>query len=233
MKKTSLPFLAFIVLTFMSFQNVNGQKNELYQLGEELLSIAKSNNPDKIIDNIASNLKVDKKAEIMASFLKTKDIIFNDGETKNVKLFNVIKTPDYTLFILKNDKKFIIVKSKTNKNLKITEHFTILKNDLSKNLEHGQKIYRTRCYSCHNKNGTGGIGPNLTDPYWKFVNSEQDLYDIIAKGKKGTMIIAYKDYLTPEELNDITLYIKALQGKKQKKAKKPEGDKKEIHFKFF
>lgn len=224
--------MGLILIIFMSIQNVAGQKNELYQLGEELVKVAKSDNPDKIVDFVDPNLDLDKKAEILESFLKIKELIFTEGNNTNIKLFNVIRLPDYTLFIVQKNKDFIIIKSQTNEQFKITDHFAIFKKDLAKRLKTGKKIYKLRCYSCHNKYGEGSIGPNLTDPYWKYVNSDQDLYDIIAKGKKGTMMIAFKDYLTPEQLDDIVLYIKALQGKKTNKPKKPEGNKKALQFKL-
>jgi len=208
--------------------NVYGQENELYKLGEDLVSIAQNNNTDKIIDYIDSDFDEDKKAEIMTSFLKTRDIVFAGGDGKDIKLFNVIKTTNYTLIIIQKNNNFILIRTNTNDQFKITDLFTIIKNGLSEKIKNGKKIYKARCYSCHQKNGKGGIGTNLADPYWKYVNSEQDLYDIIANGKKGTMMIAFNNYISQEEINDVVVFLKSLQGKKTTKPKKPEGEKKEL-----
>ena len=68
-------------------------------------------NPEEITNYFDKNLSIDKKAEILESFLKIKEYIFND---KEIKLFNVIKTPDNTLFIFQKNNDYLIIKSKTN-----------------------------------------------------------------------------------------------------------------------
>ncbi len=231
MKQTQIYSIAlFIIMAYIG--KIQAQTTNLFELGQNLIKIAESDNTDSIVNFMDPNLNLDKKAQILESFLNVRDNIFANTDPKKIKLFNVIKNNGNTLFIIRNDHKFVVIKSKTNENNQITEHFAVVRNDLAKMLENGEKIYRLRCYSCHKKEGQGGIGPNLTDPYWKYINNEEDLYNIIANGKKGTMMIAYKDYLTPQELKNITLYIEALQGKKLKNAKKPEGEKKNISFKL-
>ncbi len=231
MKKIKFYTIALFVMLTYTYQTT-AQTNNLYQLGEELIIIAESDNADAIVNFIDPYLDLDTKAQIMESFLSVRDNIFNNVDPKKIKLFNVVKDGDKTLFIISNGNRFIIIKSKTNADNKITGHFAVVKNDLAKILKTGEKIYRLRCYSCHRKEGQGGSAPNLTDAYWKYVNSDEDLYNIIANGKKGTMMISYKDYLTSDELKAITLYIKALQNKKQEKPKKPEGEEKNISFKL-
>ncbi len=222
--------ILLLIFSLMYGYTSYSQDNPLYQLGESMVEIARSNNPDKVLDHIDPDLDLDKKAEILESFLSVKDKVFNSLNKDKIKLFNALKQSNSTLFIITDGKKFYIIKTQTNDKNQITEHFAIIKDDAAQSLTTGQKIYKLRCYSCHGKEGKGGIGPNLTDSFWKFVSSAQDLQDIIAKGKKGTMMIAYKDYLSPEELKAVTLYVKALQGKKVKNPKKKEGEQKNIQF---
>jgi len=206
------------------------QIHSLYELGEKLVAVARSDNADKIIDLIAPDIDIDKKAEILESFLTVKESLFNLIDVSKIKLFNVIKQDGYTYFIVNNGDKFFIIKSKT-KNNKIIDQFALINTKVNELLQKGQKIYKMRCYACHGKDGKGSIGPNLTDPYWETINSEKELENVITNGKKGTMMIAYKDYLKPDDLKAVILYIKAIQGKKVKKPKKPEGEKKNISFK--
>ncbi len=222
--------LLFLLVALTQSNYAWTQVNSLFSLGDNLVKIAKSDNPDKILDLIDNELDLDKKAEILESFLIVKDKIINENNKDKIKLFNAIKQDNATLFIITDGQNFYIVKSQTSDVPLITEHFALIKNQTAQALKKGQRIYKIRCYSCHGKEAKGGIGPNLTDNYWKFVNSAQDLQELIAKGKKGTMMIAYKDYLNAEELKAVTLYIKALHGKPQKNPKKKEGDKKEFRF---
>jgi len=34
------------------------------------------------------------------------------------------------------------------------------------NIAEGKELFKTNCASCHKEDGSGGIGPNLTDKYW-------------------------------------------------------------------
>lgn len=34
------------------------------------------------------------------------------------------------------------------------------------NIAEGKELFKTNCASCHKEDGSGGIGPNLTDAYW-------------------------------------------------------------------
>lgn len=233
-KHTSLILLmVFISNINKSFAQSNMQISTLNDLGEALMIIAQSDNPDKVLDFVADDVDIDKKAQILESFLNIKENIFSNTDPKQLKLFNVLKQDKNTLFIIKNGQRYFIIKSQTNDANQLKSHFSIIKNGIDKTLALGEKVYKIRCYSCHGKNAKGSIGPNLTDKYWIHVNSAQDLYDVIANGKKGTMMIPYKDYLTPEELKAVTEYIIALQGKKHKKAKKSQGELKDIQFKLF
>ncbi len=223
---------ALLMIWGLFAQNIVGQVKSLENLGENLLKVAQSDNPDQIVDYLDPSLKLDKKAQIMESFLVVKDNVFSGTNKDKLQLFNTIKQDDKIYFVITDGQKFLIIRSKVNDQNQIIDHFALVNKKTAEDLKTGQKIYKLRCYSCHRKNAQGGIGPNLTDPYWKYINSEQDLVNIITKGKKGTMMIAYKDYLKPDEIKAVTLYIKALQGKKIKNGKKPEGEKKDFKLTF-
>ena len=226
--------LGILMLLFWIFPSkVVAQENDLYGLGEKLVEIAKSGNADKIVDYIDDKIDLDKKAQIMESFLNVKDQLFASMDQSKLQLFNVIKENGFIYFIVFDGINFKIIKSKINDQNKLTDHFAIVNNKTADLLKLGKKIYKIRCYSCHGKFAQGGIGPNLTDNYWKYVNSDQNLLELVQKGKKGTMMIAFKDYLKPDELNAVLTYIKALQNKKQQKPKKPEGEIKNIKLSIF
>lgn len=226
--------LGILILVFnTNISKSTAQTNDLYNVGEKLIEIAKSGNPDKVVDYIDDKLDLDKKAEIMESFLTVKDQLFASMEQDKIQLFNAINEKNNTYFIVYDGNKFIIVKTKINDNNKFIEHFAIVNNKTADLLKLGKKIYKTRCYSCHGKFAQGGIAPNLTDNYWIYVKSDQNLFELVQKGKKGTMMIAFKDYLNPKELKAVLTYIKAMHNKKQKKPKKPEGEEKKLDLSIF
>ena len=229
--KTTLSFGILMLLFINPFQT--SAQNQLYQLGERLVEIAKSGNADNLVDYIDDKIELDKKAKIMESFLTLKEQIFTMINKDKFKLFNVLKEGEKIFIIITDNTNYAIIKTTVNDSNKITDIFSYMNTNKTKELVTGKKIYMMRCYSCHDKFAKGSIGPNLTDNYWKFVNSPQELYDLVANGKKGSMMIAYKNYLEPEEIKAVLTYIKALQNKKQNNPKKPEGDKKEFNLTIF
>jgi len=241
MKQTIFIPLLLIMLLF-SIQHTAAQekttkpRKALFEIGESLVSIAQSDDMDKmdkIVNIIDSDIDVDKKAEIVESFITVKEALFNIIGKNNVKLFNVIKQNKFTYFILTYNNRFLFIRSKTNDYNYIVDVFTMMDTRVSEKLQLGKKIFNMKCFSCHGKEGKGLIGPNLTDNYWKNITREDEIIDFITNGRKGVMMLAYKDYLKPEEIEAVALYVKALQGKKLKKSKKPEGKKINIPFHIF
>lgn len=80
------------------------------------------------------------------------------------------------------------------------------------------RIYADRCAFCHGVSGRGD-GPagvalkppprNLADPeYWKSADREA-LRSIIADGKPGTPMIAYKNILSASEIDALVKYLES------------------------
>jgi cytochrome c oxidase cbb3-type subunit 3 len=47
----------------------------------------------------------------------------------------------------------------------------------------GAEVWRTICVACHLPEGTGLVGPSLVDPYWKYGDSDADLFQTVAEGR--------------------------------------------------
>jgi len=219
MKTIYVLLMSTFFLTSLGMQAQNAKLNEL---GNKLAKITVQNDVNRTVNIIEPTLDIDKKATIMESILDTRETIMNLVQPENFRFFNAVKGK-YTYLLMRDNKRFYIIKTKTNENGFITDVVELKNATLSDQLLDGEKIFKRRCYACHGKEGKGGIGPNLTDNYWKLVDSEESFIDVITNGKKGTMMIAYKNYLKPQEIKDVILYIKALKGKVVKSPKKPEG----------
>jgi len=56
-------------------------------------------------------------------------------------------------------------------------------------IEAGAKVYKKYCQSCHLKDGSGRIGPNLTDDAWQRERTDTEVgrFEIIYGGGAGAM----------------------------------------------
>ena len=88
----------------------------------------------------------------------------------------------------------------------------------------GAKIFATNCAVCHAADGGGGVGPNLTDPYWKHGGAIADVFKTVKYGVPTMGMIAWKDNLRPGEIQEVSSYIMTLVGTHPANPKDPEGD---------
>lgn len=90
----------------------------------------------------------------------------------------------------------------------------------------GKAVYEGKgtCFTCHGMMGEGGIGPNMTDPYWINGGSIKDLFKTIKYGVPEKGMIAWKDQLRPAEMQQVASYILSLQGSNPPNPKEPQGE---------
>ncbi len=96
--------------------------------------------------------------------------------------------------------------------------------DLS-DLKAGQSIFETNCVACHKADGGGGIGPNLTDPYWISGGGIKNVFKTISEGgRDGKGMIAWKIVLKPLEMAQVSSYVLQFNGTNPAEPKAPEGE---------
>jgi cytochrome c oxidase cbb3-type subunit 3 len=92
-------------------------------------------------------------------------------------------------------------------------------------LNNGKKIYETNCIACHMADGGGGIGPNLTDPYWILGGGIKNVFKTVSEGgRDGKGMISWKQSLKPAEMAQVSSYLLQFQGTTPAKPKAAEGD---------
>ena len=92
---------------------------------------------------------------------------------------------------------------------------------------YGQTIFAENCQACHNKNGAGDIGPNLTDKNWLYTEgTSQGLFQFIIEGNPTGGMPAWGIILSKDDLYAVTAYINSLKGMKHidPPPKEPEGE---------
>ncbi len=90
--------------------------------------------------------------------------------------------------------------------------------------EHGKKIFKEQCASCHGEKGTGDRefgAPNLADKIWLYGGSRAEIYANIVEARAG-MMPAWKDRLDENTIRQLTVYLHQLGGGEDVPVEQPE-----------
>jgi cytochrome c oxidase cbb3-type subunit III len=89
-------------------------------------------------------------------------------------------------------------------------------------ISQGQQIFLQLCAPCHQRDGGGLVGPNLTDDYWIHGPKYTDNVKTIWNGVPEKGMITWKQFLKPEQVTAVASYIYTLRGTHPAKPKPPE-----------
>lgn len=91
-------------------------------------------------------------------------------------------------------------------------------------IEAGKATFMKNCIVCHGNEGQGNtIGPNLTDKYWIYGGHAKNLFTTVKNGANNGMK-AWKDELSPTQIQEVISYIHTLQGTNPANPKAPQGN---------
>lgn len=77
-------------------------------------------------------------------------------------------------------------------------------------LEEGRRLYvKMNCAGCHSYTGKGWMGPDLTDGYWRYGGSADQIYKTLYEGRPQGMP-AWGRTLPPESLWQLVTYVQSL-----------------------
>lgn len=96
-------------------------------------------------------------------------------------------------------------------------------------LKEGEKIFKGTCASCHMADGSGQIGPNLTDDYWKNVRQKdlfKNIFDVVYNGSAGTQMAAYgtTEVFSGKDIQNVAAYVDQLNQTTTAKGSAPLGN---------
>lgn len=77
----------------------------------------------------------------------------------------------------------------------------------------GKTLFSDNCAPCHQSGGQGKIAlaPNLTDDYWQFGGTHENIQQTITGGRQG-MMPAFKTILNDEQVTQVANYVLSLSG---------------------
>jgi cytochrome c oxidase cbb3-type subunit 3 len=76
----------------------------------------------------------------------------------------------------------------------------------------GASVFKTNCKSCHGADGSGLVGPNLTDDKYKSVKQLSDVAHVIENGAANGSMPAWKNRLHPNEVVMVAAYVANMRG---------------------
>jgi len=76
----------------------------------------------------------------------------------------------------------------------------------------GKAIYATNCIGCHAADGTGGIGPNLTDAEWLHGGTLADINKTVTDGVPAKGMVAWGGILGPAKVAQVSAFVHSLGG---------------------
>ncbi|MGI9190997.1 MAG: cbb3-type cytochrome c oxidase N-terminal domain-containing protein [Chitinophagaceae bacterium] len=89
----------------------------------------------------------------------------------------------------------------------------------------GEKIYVQNCVACHGDKGQGGVGPNLTDPYWIHGGDIHSIFKTIKYGVPEKGMRSWQSEIKPADMQAVVSYIITAFGNKNVAGgKAPQGD---------
>ncbi|PWH86339.1 c-type cytochrome [Brumimicrobium oceani] len=107
--------------------------------------------------------------------------------------------------------------------MNIDETNAILMEEAS-DLMAGQAIYENNCAVCHQPDGQGEIGPNLTDDYWIYGGDIKDVYKVLKYGAPKGMP-AHESILNPIQIQQVASFVLHFdEVTPENGGKEPEGD---------
>ncbi|MCA9297342.1 MAG: c-type cytochrome, partial [Phycisphaerales bacterium] len=70
--------------------------------------------------------------------------------------------------------------------------------------------FRGNCAQCHGSDGSGNVGPNLCDDFYKNVKTPSDIFKVISKGVTGTQMTAWEDRFKEPQIILLAAYVVSL-----------------------
>lgn len=86
-----------------------------------------------------------------------------------------------------------------------------------------RSLFKSKCAQCHRPDGSGNVGPNLTDDYWLHVKKLPDIYQVITNGVPEKGMPSWEGQLTKTQRVLMAAYVASLR-RHPVPGKEPQGE---------
>lgn len=86
-------------------------------------------------------------------------------------------------------------------------------------------LFEKTCASCHQANGAGAVGPNLTDDYWLHGGAPEQIFASIHDGYVAKGMPAWGAQLGEAKIPKLAAYVVGMRGTNVAGGKAPQGEK--------
>lgn len=93
----------------------------------------------------------------------------------------------------------------------------------AKNVEAGKAVFAANCASCHKPDGSGLIGPNLTDNAWIHGGTLPEISKTVNEGVLAKGMPNWGKLLKPDQVNAAIAYVWSIRNTNVAGGKPPEG----------
>lgn len=105
----------------------------------------------------------------------------------------------------------------------LNDESLLLMSTIPARVDEGEQLFLQYCAVCHQADGSGLVGPNLTDDYWIHGPSPMDQHRVVTNGVTAKGMAAWGNQLGPRRVESVVAYVLTIKGK-NRPGKAPEGD---------
>ncbi len=105
----------------------------------------------------------------------------------------------------------------------VSDQTLLLMASVPARVQEGRKIFEQFCVVCHNQNGEGNVGPNLTDNYWIHGGKPMQILNTVTVGVPDKGMVAWGGQLGPARVQTVVAYVLSIKGRNLP-GKAPQGN---------
>jgi cytochrome c oxidase cbb3-type subunit III len=95
----------------------------------------------------------------------------------------------------------------------VSDQSLLLMSQVPARVDEGRQIFQQFCIACHMPDGSGNVGPNLTDAYWIHGGKPLQILNTVTYGVPEKGMVAWRDQLGPARVQKVVAFVLTLKGK--------------------
>jgi cytochrome c oxidase cbb3-type subunit III len=104
----------------------------------------------------------------------------------------------------------------------LSDQTLLLMSQVPASVNEGRQIFQQFCAACHQTDGSGNIGPNLTDGYWLHGGRPMQILHTVTYGVPEKGMVAWGGQLGPARVQKVVSYVLTIKGT-NRPGKAPQG----------